>query len=192
MTQHTTLNEAQKHLVFQLESYSPWDEREEEYRQIILGQVRATPLWWHRETLPGHVTASGFVVDPSLEFMLLHHHRKLDRWLQLGGHDEGEQDPAAAVLREVGEESGLLSYGFLDGPRIFDLDVHEIPTTPKIEAHAHLDCRYLLVAERDEALTMQEAESNAIGWFPLQEAARMMGEVGAERVLQKVLQLRVN
>ena len=117
----------QKALMTALEAFTPWDETEARHREVILAQVRATPLWWHRDTLPGHVTASGFVTDPTLSFLLLHHHRKLDRWLQLGGHDEGEKNPMTAVLREVREESGLQEFRFFGEGQIFDLDVHEIP-----------------------------------------------------------------
>jgi len=39
--------------------------------------------------------------------VLLIHHRKLDRWLPLGGHIELDEDPEQAALREAKEESGL-------------------------------------------------------------------------------------
>ena len=39
--------------------------------------------------------------------ILLIHHRKLDKWLPLGGHIELDEDPEQAALREAKEESGL-------------------------------------------------------------------------------------
>ena len=39
--------------------------------------------------------------------ILLIHHRKLDKWLPLGGHIELDEDPERAALREAREESGL-------------------------------------------------------------------------------------
>ncbi len=39
--------------------------------------------------------------------ILLIHHRKLDKWLPLGGHIELDEDPEIAALREAKEESGL-------------------------------------------------------------------------------------
>jgi len=180
----------QRTLVELLENYESWDDVEEGHRQQILTVVRQSPRWWHRRNLPGHVTASGFVTDPSLSFLLLHHHRKLDRWLQLGGHDDGEKDPRQAVLREVREESGLSDFSFFGEGTLFDLDVHTIPDGKKMEAHLHLDCRFLLVADPTAPLAKSEAESKDLGWFPLEEAIDLMNEVGARRVVEKIRSLK--
>lgn len=50
-------------------------------------------------------TVALFVVDAGR--VLLVHHRRLGRWLPLGGHIELDEDPEAAALREAKEESGL-------------------------------------------------------------------------------------
>src|SRR5690606_17055408 len=76
----------------------------------------------HRE---GHFTGSAFVVSADGERTLLMHHRKLDRWLQPGGHADGDRDLAAVALREASEETGL--QGLVVAPRVFDLDRHAIP-----------------------------------------------------------------
>ena len=60
-----------------------------------------------RELLAGHFTASAWLVSSDGIRALLTHHRKLDRWLQLGGHADGDRDLARAALREAREESGL-------------------------------------------------------------------------------------
>ncbi|TAH35116.1 MAG: NUDIX domain-containing protein [Planctomycetota bacterium] len=185
------MNEPQLVLVAELRRYRPADEREEEFRARILAHVAGTESWWHRDTLPGHVTASAFVTDPGLERLLLHHHRKLGRWLQLGGHDEGERSPAQTALREVFEESGLTRLRFFGGgPAIFDLDIHAIPAAGAMAAHDHLDVRYLLVADPAEELRRDAAESEDLRWFGLEEALRRMGEEGALRVGRKLLALR--
>jgi len=176
----------QEALISALTAYRGADEREEADRIRILEHVRSTALWWHRDTLPGHVTASGFVTDPSLQFLLLHHHRKLDRWLQLGGHDEGERSPMTAVLREVREESGLSSFEFYRGSEIFDLDIHAIPASSKMAAHDHLDVRFLLVADPKAPLVRAQAESKKLEWVPLAEAGARMNEHGAWRVIEKI------
>lgn len=174
-----------------LRSYRAADEREERHRTRILAHVEDCGAWWHRDTLPGHVTASAFIVDTELEQMLLHHHRKLDRWLQLGGHDDGEQDPARTVLREIEEESGLTDVAFFGGaPAVFDLDVHPIPATATMTAHDHLDVRFLVLADPGAPLQRAEEESLDLAWFPLTEAQLRMGEAGALRVVRKILDLR--
>lgn len=181
----------QQALASELRGYQPADEREQGYRDRILAHVEGDADWWHRATLPGHVTASAFIADAALEQMLLHHHRKLDRWLQLGGHDEGERSPAQTVLREVREESGLEGLRFYGGgPAIFDLDIHPIPAGGGMAAHLHLDVRYLLVADPEAPLRRDPAESLELRWFPLEQAIREMGEEGALRVGRKLLALR--
>jgi 8-oxo-dGTP pyrophosphatase MutT (NUDIX family) len=184
------LPELRKALAEQLRGYRAADAREEEHRLRILGHVESCEAWWHRDTLPGHVTASGFVIDASMERMLLHHHRKLDRWLQLGGHDEGEQDPARTVLREVEEESGLVAAFFGDTPAIFDVDVHPIPEAGGMPGHDHLDVRYLLVADPGQSLRRLEEESRELGWFDFADAIERMNEEGGRRVARKIRDLR--
>lgn len=185
------LADHQRALAAELRSYRPADEREERHRRRILAHVEATAAWWHRETLPGHVTASAFVADPRLEELLLHHHRQLGRWLQLGGHDEGERAPARAAVREVREESGLMGIAFFgEQAAIFDLDVHPIPACGAMAAHDHLDVRYLMVADPAQPLRRDAKESASLRWVPLEEAMNLMQEEGAWRAGRKILALR--
>lgn len=184
------LTKEQELLLAELDHYKAVDEIEEGHRRTIRAQVLASSEWWHRDTLPGHVTASAFVVTPDLEAMLLHHHRKLDRWLQCGGHDEGERHPAKAVLRELSEESGLQQFDFFGSPTFFDLDVHPIPANPKMPEHLHLDVRFLFVAPRDQPLRPQEGESELLRWFSIDEAEPLFGEEGGSRVCRKLRSLR--
>ena len=185
------MNSKQAALVEALERHVPSDALESRHREVILTQVRATELWWKRTTLPGHVTASGFVVSPDLNFILLHHHRKLDRWLQMGGHDEGDASPWLTADREVREESGLSNPQKALENRFLDVDVHEIPESSKEPAHLHLDCRFLYVAEPEEQLILAPSESKDIRWFPIHEGIEKMNEKGARRILAKVERLRI-
>ena len=56
---------------------------------------------------PGHLTGSAWIVNAERTRTLLTHHRKLKKWLQLGGHADGDPDLLAVALREAREESGL-------------------------------------------------------------------------------------
>ncbi|MFQ5748926.1 MAG: NUDIX hydrolase [Planctomycetota bacterium] len=187
-----TLSGPQQALTKRLRAYHPAGPREEEHRRRILAQVVATPMWWHRDTRPGHVTGSAFVLDPRLERMLLLHHRKLDRWLQPGGHDDGQQDPSATALREAQEETGLTRFAWFGGhPAFFDLDVHVIPALGEVSRHLHLDVRYLLQADPDEPLILAREEGHALEWLDLPAAAERMPEEGARRVMRKIHDLRL-
>src|SRR5262249_43279030 len=91
-------------------------------------------------------TVSLFVVSEKKVLLVLH--RKLKRWLPLGGHIELDEDPEAAALREAKEESGLdvellgerpptTEFGTraLLAPRF--LDIHRITDT-----HEHIGMIY--------------------------------------------------
>jgi 8-oxo-dGTP pyrophosphatase MutT (NUDIX family) len=101
--------------------------------------------------------------------VLLMHHRKLDRWLQPGGHADGDADLARVALREAREETGLSDLHLEGG--IFDLDRHRIPARANEPGHWHYDVRYLVRAGANESFVVN-AESHALAWRPVLEVAR--------------------
>jgi 8-oxo-dGTP pyrophosphatase MutT (NUDIX family) len=109
---------------------------------------------------PGHFTASGFVVSLDGSSLLLIHHRRLDRWLQPGGHiDTGDASPIAAAAREVTEETGVAVEPILAD--LIDLDIHPIPPRAPEPAHEHFDLRFAFRA-LDEALVAADEVHDAI------------------------------
>jgi 8-oxo-dGTP pyrophosphatase MutT (NUDIX family) len=128
--------------------------------------VRTHPDCFERSCLEGHVTGSAWVLSPDHRCVLLTHHAKLGRWLQLGGHADGETDPYAVALREAREESGLADFRPLAArgiPLPLDVDVHEIPARPGEPAHFHHDIRYALVATSG-APPVRSEESRDLRW----------------------------
>jgi hypothetical protein len=101
---------------------------------------------FERSCVPGHFTGSAWLVDRTGQRVLLTHHRKLDRWLQLGGHADGDGDLAGVALREAEEESGLTD--LVVEPEIFDLDRHVIPARGNEPEHWHYDVRFVVCANR--------------------------------------------
>ncbi len=126
-----------------------------------------------RSRLAGHFTGSAWLVSADGERILLTHHRKLDRWLQLGGHADGERDLAKVALTEAEEESGLGGLVLEDG-ELFDIDKHWIPERKGVPGHWHYDARYVVRALGSEAFVVSE-ESLALAW-------RTVAEVAAEAI----------
>lgn len=122
-----------------------------------------------RERLGGHFTASCWLVSADGQRVLLTHHRKLQRWLQLGGHADGDRDLARVALKEGEEESGLTGL-VLEDPAIFDLDKHWIPERRDVPGHWHYDVRFVIRALGGEAFVLSE-ESLALAWRPVVEVA---------------------
>ena len=152
-------------LLDELRAYVPADPREGAMRSRLVAFVAAHPDAFERTLLTGHVTASAWVVDPARTRALLAHHRKLGKWLQLGGHVDGDPDVRRAALREAREESGLTSLRFISHD-VYDLDVHPIPARSSEPAHDHYDVRFALEADPAEPLVASE-ESHALAWIAL-------------------------
>ncbi len=142
--------------------YAPYDDAQREMRARMLDFVDAHTDALHRTCLDGHLTAAGVLLDHARERVLLTHHRKLGRWLQLGGHCDGDANLAAAALREATEESGI--DGLTIDPRPIDVDVHVIPARKHEPEHLHLDTRFLVVAPPGAVEAISD-ESLALGWF---------------------------
>ncbi len=116
----------------------------------------------------GHFTGSAFLVSADGRRTALMHHRKLDRWLQPGGHADGDRDLRRVALREAEEETGLT--GLTVEPAIFDLDRHWIPARPGEPGHWHYDVRFLVRAGDDETLR-GNGESKRLAWRSVADVA---------------------
>ena len=142
-----------------LQDHRPADAAEADHRRrmLELAGVAGVPVRNPRSPdptsrdhfVPGHFTASAFILAPAGDALLLIHHRKLGRWLQPGGHIEpNDGDLLAAARRECAEEVGLPDLPLhARQPGAFDLDVHEIPPYGDAPVHEHFDVRFLLRAQ---------------------------------------------
>lgn len=145
--------------------------------------ISAHPDCLLRTCGPGHLTASAWIVDRSRQWTLLTHHHKLDRWLQLGGHVDGNPDLLAAALREGAEESGLTRLVPVS-PEIFDVDRHSIPARGAEPEHWHYDVRFLIEADRDEPLRISN-ESKDLAWVELSRVAELNPSESLARMVRK-------
>jgi len=150
-----------------LERHRPADQREAEDAAAILAFTRRHARPFDRAIAEGHLTGSALVVADDGSAVLLLRHRKLQRWLQPGGHGEpGEARGEDVALREALEETGLAGLRLHPrAPRPLDVDVHDIPARPGEPAHQHLDLRYLVLAPAGAVHERCQDETDDLRWF---------------------------
>lgn len=162
----------------------------------MLEFVLKTPNCFERESNEGHVTGSAFIMNAEFTHCLLTQHRKLKKWIQLGGHSDGHPLVHEVSLKEAKEESGLNDFEFLDirnFPKTvimekalpFDIDIHLIPKTLKENEHFHYDIRFLLKASQNEKIAIS-SESLDLKWIPLEDIKNYTKEGSSLRQVKKV------
>lgn len=170
-------------LSLSLEAYSsPFPEEQKFVARFV--ELLKHPRAFHRDHLPGHMTGSAWIVDTSKQYALLVHHAKLLRWLQPGGHADGDENIIAVARKEAEEETGLKNLILLNP--LFDIDIHPIPERKDFPLHDHYDIRCLFMADKNDAIVVSE-ESNAVEWIPLRDAsAKSGGNDSITRMVEKV------
>lgn len=135
----------------------------------------------------GHVTGSAWLLNRAGTHVLLTHHRKLNRWLQLGGHADGNPDVLAVSLKEAQEESGIPHIKAVS-EHLLDIDIHQIPANSKEPAHLHYDGRYLLQTSISDDFIVS-SESHALEWVELNKLCERTDEQSMLRMAEKTAQL---
>ena len=153
----------------------------------VLDLLAGSPRCFERDHLPGHVTASAWILSADRSKSLMTHHKKLARWLQLGGHADGDPAVEQVAVREAREESGLGGFDLVqrDGELVpLDVDVHWIPQRMAEPGHWHHDVRFLLLARGGESIAIS-AESNDLRWFTDAEVCATVHEESVLRLLAR-------
>jgi 8-oxo-dGTP pyrophosphatase MutT (NUDIX family) len=170
-----------------LESYQTTYLEEQKYKQQIIDFINFNSIISGKTNQDGHITGSSWIVSPDRKKVLLTHHHKLERWLQLGGHTENEEAVEIAAIREAKEESGLASIRCLY-ENIFDLDVHTIPARGSEKEHIHYDVRFVFEADPMEALCIS-SESKDVKWVDLDKVHTYSQSKSLLRMVQKTYKL---
>lgn len=174
MHRHNLLNLLQQYL-------QQWPEESsvvKRFEKLLTNHERC----FERDCWAGHITGSAWLVNAAGTHVLLTHHRKLGRWLQLGGHSDGDTNTQQAARREAEEESGLKVAALGDVP--LDIDVHLIPARRNDPEHHHYDVRYVFKVVGTEEFTVSE-ESIDLAWVLIAEIARFTEEESVLRMARK-------
>jgi 8-oxo-dGTP pyrophosphatase MutT (NUDIX family) len=173
-------------LVDALRRHEPADAAEARDRERFLEFVARHRDPFDRRIAEGHLTGSALVTSADGQHVLLVRHRKLQRWLQPGGHAEpGERSGEEVALREAREETGLVGLELHPmAPRPLDLDIHRFPARGTEPEHDHLDLRYLVVAAATQ-IVRHEGETDDVRWFGWDEVGGLDLDAGLHRALAK-------
>ena len=153
------------------------------FRERMIELLDSSRDCFLRSCFPSHSTGSALVISADRHRALLHHHRKLDRWLQFGGHCDGDEDVYRVAQREAREESGIADLA-AGGMQPFDLDIHEIPARGNEPVHFHFDVRYVLSAPENAQFIVSQ-ESRELRWFKMEEMLDLPLDEGMRRLIAK-------
>jgi 8-oxo-dGTP pyrophosphatase MutT (NUDIX family) len=153
-------------LIEQLSAYqSEFIEEQAMVKEFL--KLLQSPVCYFRDHLPGHLTGSAWIVDEYSSHVLLLHHAKLNKWLQPGGHADGDENIYSVAVREAQEETGIKEFKLLR-PGIFDVDIHPIPARNDFPEHLHFDIRFIFQATKNSFIYVSE-ESHDVKWIPIQD-----------------------
>jgi 8-oxo-dGTP pyrophosphatase MutT (NUDIX family) len=168
-----------------LEAYITPDPAEKRMLDAMIGFIKSHEDCFERSQVEGHITASAWIVNPARTHVLLIHHVKLDKWLQPGGHCDGDTDVLGVAMKEVFEETGLSVEP--SGTAIFDVDNHLVPQRLDIPGHIHYDVRFLVTAEKEKEELPGNSEVNSIRWIKLEDVHRYNNEDSIIRMVKKTM-----
>ncbi len=175
-------------LFTQLNTYQPDNSDEIQFKEHMLDLLSTYgEQAFLRELKHAHFTASAWLVNSTFTEALLLAHKKLQQWLQPGGHADGNTDLLAVALKEAQEETGLNKL-LVHSANIFDIDIHCIPAKGTIAEHLHYDVRFLISVSADQNVLLNE-ESLAYRWVGMATMTEVTDNTSIIRMANKTLNL---
>ncbi len=177
-------------LITMLTTHRPEDEKEAADLLRMQGYALMLAEPFSRKQAEAHFTASAILADAAGRATCLVYHRKLERWLQPGGHFEPEDEGRAesAALREVAEETGCEAWLVESAPVPLDVDIHAIPAHGAEPAHLHLDLR-LLACTAQHTPVLDTSEARSLLWLSWEDALTRSEDAALSRALRKAIRL---
>ncbi len=159
-------------LLEQITSYDPYNEQEEKDKKLILDFLMKNEDAFLRSNFLGHMTASCFIVNETMDKALFCYHKIYQSWSWLGGHADGDVDLLHVAVKEAKEEAGI------DTVRPYSEEILSLESLcvnghkkngEYVSSHLHFNVTYLLVADDKEKLIINEKENSSLAWFGLDE-----------------------
>lgn len=176
----------------QMEAFVPHCEQERTDRSLAMRMIEEYPhniLTRDNELV--HFTSSGFVVNESLDKVLMVHHLIYRTWAWTGGHADGEADMLAVAIREAQEETGITDLrpltGVMDSFDVLPVYGHE-KKGQYVGTHLHLSAAYVLVASDKETIRIKADENDGVRWIARDEMASYSNEPYLIRIYEKLWQ----
>ena len=179
-------------LTEQLRAYQPCCEQEAADRELMLRYLKQFPDdILTRDNPMAHFTASGWVVTPKRDKVLMVYHNIYNSWSWTGGHADGESDLLAVALREVQEETGLQNIRPVS-PDIWSLEILGVDAHTRrgkfVSTHLHLNVTYLIEAEDSDALCVKPDENSGVRWFGAADAVDCSNEPEMRVIYRKLME----
>lgn len=166
-------------LAKQIAAYIPVNEQEARDQRLLLSWLESGKDIYTRENGTAHLTASGWVVSPDRQQVLMVYHNLYDSWSWMGGHADGDRDLLYVARKEIQEESGLKSLKLLS-PDIFSLEILTVDGHIKrgnyVSSHLHLNVTYLFEAAPGQPLSIKPDENSGVAWFPVSDIPEKVSE----------------
>ena len=174
-----------------LENYKGFDEIEEGERLSFLQFMRAfQTAAYSRETLPGHLSSSAWIVNPERTKILMIYHNLFKSWAWVGGHADGDKDLVRVAVKETEEETGLKNIRLVQKEPI-DINVLSVTNHVKrgkfVPRHLHYNVVYLFEADEKEDVRILEDENSNIGWLTFEELLHETSEEHMKPVYEKII-----
>jgi 8-oxo-dGTP pyrophosphatase MutT (NUDIX family) len=166
-----------------------WQTPEIEKEKFIDFLMQNQDKYHARNNMNGHVTASMFVLNEQASEVLLTHHKKLSKWLQLGGHwdnnNEGSLETAIREMLEEGFGENPVWIDILLDKKPLDLDIHLVGD------HLHYDLCFLVRVKNGSEIVCS-SESHELKWESLTNITTEAGfDDRMVRMAQKTLAIEI-
>lgn len=171
--------------------YKPINKQEETEKRVILEYIEQFPKnILLRENEFAHMTSSGFVLNKSLDKVLMIYHKIYDTWTWTGGHADGAEDLLYVAVKEAKEETGIKNVVSLTD-EIASIDILPVWGHVKkgkyVATHMHLNAAYVLIADEEEKLILNEEETNGVKWIGVDEVEKYSTEKDIIPIYKKLI-----